>query len=58
MFKNMTDQGLAEAIVSLQGLLAVAMQTGLNVHKIARDLDIAVAVKRQRIRAGVWTVAA
>lgn len=55
MFKNMTDQGLQDAIEATQALLAVAMITGLHVHKIARDLDIAVAVKRQRIRAGVWT---
>jgi hypothetical protein len=55
MFKDMTDQGLEQAIKSLQALLFVAGETGLHVFKVAKDLDIAVAVKRSRIRAGTWT---
>jgi hypothetical protein len=56
MFKDMTDEGLDQAIKSLQALLYVAGATGLHVFKIAKDLDIAVAVKRQRIRQGAWTI--
>lgn len=56
MFKDMTDQGLEDAIKSLQQLLAIAGETGYHVFKIARDLDIAVAVKRQRIRRGDWSL--
>ncbi len=56
MFKDMTDEGLEQAIKSLQALLYVAGETGHHVFKVARDLDIAVAVKRQRIRSGAWTI--
>lgn len=57
LYKDQSDQGLADSITSLQGLLYVAGHTGHRVHYLARQLDIAVAVKRQRVRAGTWNPA-
>lgn len=53
----MTDQGLQEAIKTLQGLAYTAAEIkSLRLGKIVRDLDIAVAIKRQRQRAGTWSL--
>lgn len=57
MFKDMSDAGLQEAITSLQNLTYIASETrSRRLGYLLRDLDIAVAVKRQRQRAGTWTL--
>lgn len=57
MFKDMTDEELAQAIVATRNVLAnnVAMRRKAGTARLIRDLDIAVAIKRQRQRAGTWT---
>lgn len=57
MFKDMSDADLQAAIETLRGLAAnaVEMRKRTGVGGLLRDLDIAVAVKRQRQVAGNWT---
>jgi hypothetical protein len=70
MFKDMDDQTLAEAISSIRALAFNASEIGAlyagsrtsrkaasQMGRLLRQLDIAVAIKRQRQRAGVWTLA-
>ena len=58
MFKDMSDEGLDEAIRGLQNhtFLAAELRQTRGMAKNLRDLDIAIAIKRQRIRAGTWKV--
>lgn len=57
MFKDMTDEALQQAIRDIQKLAYNASEVrSLGLGRLLRDLDIAVAVKRSRIRRGEWTL--
>lgn len=59
VFKDMNDKALQQAIKDIQSLAYNASEVkSLGLGRLLRDLDIAVAVKRQRIRAGTWTLPA
>jgi len=58
MFKDMTDDQLQAAIETTRSLLYNAVEIRMRngqVGRLMRDLDIAVAIKRQRQRRGLWT---